>query len=104
MSHAHVTNDDEDELRAAAAEELEEFKKGVQNEIKAKENLNKEAEVKKQAEEKEKHRLSLQNKYDGLIHHENGEKHFFDGGVVGGVNNYLRTHAKLNKHHRHLGQ
>jgi hypothetical protein len=62
--------------------------------------LKKEADAKKAAQDKQNEKLKRQNKHDGLIHWENGEKHFFDGGVVGGVNDYLRTHLKK-QHEKH---
>jgi len=76
-----VWNDDDDEIKAAANQEIQDLKKNVDDKLKA------EA-AKVDADNKEKVRLSKQNRYDGLIHWDDGSRHFFDGGEVGGVNNY----------------
>lgn len=50
---------------------------------------------KDEGDRKEKERLSKQNIFDGTIHNGNGERDFFDGGAVGGVNNYHQTKASI---------
>jgi len=49
----------------------------------------------------EDRKLKKQNKYDGLVHNDDGTRQFVDSGeVVGGVNNYLKTHSKKAKTHK----
>ena len=68
-----------------ADKEVEEAKvQAVKNEE------NRQVEAKKAAEEKKKaDRDAKFNPFTGLIHNEDGSKEFLEGGVVGGVNNYL---------------
>lgn len=56
----------------------------------------------KEAEEKAdwERRLKKQNPYDGLIHNDDGTRQFIDDRqIVGGVNNYVKTHSR--KHPKH---
>jgi hypothetical protein len=87
-----VWNDDDDEIKAAANQEIQDLKKNVDDNLKA------EA-AKVDADNKEKVRLSKQNKYDGLIHDGEGKRTFSDDGcVVGGVNDsYKHTGHPWNK-------
>lgn len=51
-------------------------------------------------------RLSQANKFDGLIHLENGKRMFVDDGtIVGGVNVYAQKHKnKAHAHDKHPSQ
>ena len=80
-AHALVKNDDEDAIKEA---EMEDFEASF---VKAEQD--------KQDKEKEKERLSKQNIFDGTIHIGNGNREFFDGGAIGGVNNYHQTKASM---------
>lgn len=79
-----VRNDDEDAIKEASAGEVEEFKAAVAKNEQDKKD-------KAEGEKKEQSRLSKQNRFDGTIHLENGEREFFDGGAIGGANNYHQS-------------
>lgn len=84
-AHALVKNDDEDAIKEAGMDEFKaSFAKAEQD------KKDKEKEI-----EKEKERLSKQNIFDGTIHIGNGDREFFDGGAIGGVNNYHQTKASM---------
>ena len=77
-------NNDDDDIKEADKAELEEFKANVAKAEQDKKD-------KEEGEKKEKARLSKQNRFDGTIHLENGEREFIDGGIVGGANNYHQS-------------
>lgn len=80
MTHKHSSNDDEDDIKGAAADDMKEFAKAAE-----------------QKADWEK-RLKKKNPFDGLIHNDDGSRQSTDdGSIIGGVNNYVKTHS--HKHH-----
>ena len=49
----------------------------------------------KRAKKKAAERLTRMNPFDGLIYNDDGTREFKEGGIVGGVNNWIGTHSKF---------
>ena len=86
LSQAHKTPKEKEE---------EEDKEAAESTKNAELEEMKEKGAKAEAERKYQERLENVNPYDGLLHNPDGSREFPEGGVVGGVNNYLKVH-----HHR----
>jgi hypothetical protein len=83
MTHSKTLDENDDIIREANKAELEE---GA-------------AEANKKAAWEAK--LKKQNKFDGLVHNDDGTRQFTDSReIVGGVNNYIKKHLSKTKSHK----
>ena len=83
LSHTGSRNDDEDAIKEAAKEELQEAGRIAEAKVQ---------EAKEKASWEDK--LNKMNPFDGTVHNPDGSRQFPDKEVVGGVNNYasIRSH------------
>ena len=87
LSHSSSRNDDDDAIKEAAKEELEEAGRVA---------VAKDQEAKEKASWEE--RLSKKNPFDGLVHNADGSRQFPDKGAVGGANNYAsKSHPRSSR-------